>query len=667
MLAESIIRIGRPIAKSNKLPNKERIRWLTDVSSENCKNYFQNVFVVELDEMGESFSRNTVGGSRNDGKKESFVVDPKRNVSFPILYPNGGNPLHAQGIYPLPCYLMYDPHIKAMKNQEDFQEVLLPRLKNTVCYQRLGIEAREKISKRVAKVLAEHINDFYSEEKQLGILMIFDHRLTEYERFDSEINNNDYLWIQESRLSQGKQLYLNGNIALKGIVQAKFEEAGSLGKMNDSVSTFTNEKTDKVVSIYNKTWLWLSPTWDMPKSIYWGKEDWTKGIKVDRESYEAFLYGAQFLKKIQVPISSSVLKEMFAPVANVEAKKHMRATSFEPIFGIPMVLPLLDGDSEQLYQKFHHILRKNQDMKDDDLQLELLAGMKESIVPNSSDDYRLTILYYSGDLSRGNMHIRATIEDVIPSAAFKIQEILKQLKREELPDIQQTFDLKKMPMYRTETLPALLANAYGPGYVWNALQSTLHRKPLTLERLKLATMKKLNELANKEEYWEMKQELVFYYGFIYFLGRYNENILQKEKGVKQLTDWQGMMDAYHKGNVKVEDLKSPEALGFVSGLLLKQFSNSYYQKTDKDYVKHRVMKFGNKLTPEMIWKNGVLRCEELAEQWDMGLAGNFRSVLSQVLLGFIEADKNKWFVSEKETFMTAFWSGNLIYKKEENA
>jgi hypothetical protein len=82
------------------------------------------------------------------------------------------------------------------------------------------------------------------------------------------------------------------------------------------------------------------------------------------------------------------------------------------------------------------------------------------------------------------------------------------------------------------------------------------------------------------------------------------------------------------------------------------------------------MKFGNKLTPEMIWKNGVLRCEELAEQWDMGLAGNFRSVLSQVLLGFIEAEKSRWLVSEKETFMTAFWSGYLIYKpfkkEEEN-
>ena len=43
MLAESIIRVGRPIAHSN-LSNKQRIRLLTDTDRENCKNFFQNVF-----------------------------------------------------------------------------------------------------------------------------------------------------------------------------------------------------------------------------------------------------------------------------------------------------------------------------------------------------------------------------------------------------------------------------------------------------------------------------------------------------------------------------------------------------------------------------------------------------------------------------------------------
>ena len=41
------------------------------------------------------------------------------------------------------------------------------------------------------------------------------------------------------------------------------------------------------------------------------------------------------------------------------------------------------------------------------------------------------------------------------------------------------------------------------------LQATLHRKPLKADRLHFATMKKLNELANKEDYWGMNRSLSF--------------------------------------------------------------------------------------------------------------------------------------------------------------
>lgn len=660
MLAESIIRIGRPIANSPDLPVKERIRWLTDVESENCKNFFQNVLIVELGNVGDALSYVTVGKA-GEGKK-SFIVDANQSTSFPILYPNGGNPLKAQGVYPVPCYLMYEPHMKAMAEKEQFYQALLPRLKKTVGYMKLGIEEIEAVAGRVSEILEAHHTDFLTEEKQLGILMIYDERLPVYLKLSGKSDNPDELWIRESRLEPGKQLYLNGREALQGIIDAKFDEASTLGKEHNAVSTFTNQKTEEVVSVYNKSWLWLSPTWEMPKSIYWGKDEWTKGIKVDKKSYESYLYGTQFLKKIQVPLSNTVLKEMFSPISSVEAKKHMRAGSFEQIFGIPMVLPLLDEDSEQYYQKFLRILRTNQDLKEEDLHLELLAGMKQSIVPRSSDQYRLTILYYSGDLSRGSMHIRAVIEDVIPSVAYEVQNIIKQLRRRHLGQIQAVFELEQRPFFRVESLPSILANAYGPGYVWSTMQAVLHREPLTLERAVSATAKRLNELANKESYWEMKQELVFFYSFVFFLNRYNEKILAKGKDVKELADWKAMIEKYHAGSVELEDLQNAETLGFVSGLLLKQFSNSYYKKTGKDYVKHRVMKFGSKLTPEMIWKYGTLRCEELAQQWDLNISKNFHAVLAQVLLGFIEADKENLLISQKDAFMTAFWSGYLSYK-----
>ncbi|MDD4570022.1 MAG: hypothetical protein PHE70_07865 [Tepidanaerobacteraceae bacterium] len=665
MLTESIIRVGKPIVESD-LPVKERIRWLTDVNSENCKNFFRNVFLIELRNEKYALHRLQIGDLVRVKRKENFNVDENRSISFPVLYPNGGNPLHAQGIYPLPCYLMYDAHIKQMDKPEEFAEgVLLPRLQKTLGYQNWSDEDKNDILKRVTTLLKKEADTIISEDKQLGILMIFDERLPAFKKLNRRKEESPYLWINESVFDKDQHLFLDGEQVLKGIINARFDEAGSLGKKKDAISTFTNQQTDEVVSVYNKSWLWLSPTWEMQKSIYWGDKDWTKGIKIDHESYEAYLYGAQFLKQIQVPVSNSILKEMFAPIENVEAKKHKKPSSFEAIFGIPIVLPLLDSNTGELYKKFRRMLKNDQELSNTDLHLEVLAGLKDSIVPESSDKYRLTILYYSGDLSRGAMHIRAIIEDVIPSVAYGIQKILKGLRRKGLTQIQKMFSLEENRVYRIETLPALLGNAYGSGYLWSSLQDTFHKKELRIERLLLSTSKKLNELANKEDYWAMKQELVFYHSFLYFLKNYNEKILGSEKGVKELAEWQQMIDAYHRGEIKPEEIESPEGLGFVAGMLLKQFSNSYYQKTKKDFVKHRVMKFGSKLNPKMIWKDGLMRCEELAAQWDLGLASNFRAVLGPVLLGFIDAYNKNLLVSEKDVFMTAFWSGYLIYKKSE--
>src|SRR5690606_41673057 len=44
-----------------------------------------------------------------------------------------------------------------------------------------------------------------------------------------------------------------------------------------------------------------------------------------------------------------------------------------------------------------------------------------------SDTYRMTAFYYSGDLSRGDIHLRAIIEDVVPSVASAVKTILAKL------------------------------------------------------------------------------------------------------------------------------------------------------------------------------------------------------------------------------------------------
>lgn len=664
MLAESVIRIGRPIMQSD-LSLEERIRLLTDASSISCKNYFQNVIVAELGKDTDTVHYLTIG--MFDGDQKSFQVDARRNVSFPITFPNGGNPLVPQGVYALPCYLMWEPHLKKMIDAEAFaQEILLPRLNSTIGYRELMQAEREELALRISNLLAKNTQRFLREEKQLGILLVFDSRLAVYKIKEQLASEPSDLWIADSLCIPDSALYLDGEEFLNQFITAKMDEAASLGKAQNAVSTFSNQVSTEVVSIYNKSWLWLSPTWEMPCSNDWGKTDWIKGIKVDAENYAAFLYGSQFLKEIQVPLSNSLLKEMFAPIMSVEAKKHMKATSFQPIYGIPLVVPLLDGDSKQNFKKYRHMLKNQQHLSQTDLHMEVLAGMKGSIIPQFSDEHRLTILYYSGDLSRGDMHIRAIIEDIVPSIASKIQSILWRIKNYECGSIQDEFGVQRQPLYKTETLPSLLANAFGPGYVWNVLQKVFHRQSLEMKHLFQATEKKLNELVNKEDYWGMKQELIFFYVFILFYKLYNEQIRNVKGGVKDLADWKKIIEQYYSGELKDEDFNSLENLGFISGMLLKQFSHSYYMKTNKDFVKQRVMKFGSKLTPVMIWQQGVLRCQELADQWDLKLGVNFRGVLPLVLLGFLLANEKKTLVSEKNVFMTAFWSGYLLYRKPKN-
>lgn len=663
MLAESIIRIGRPI-KNGAMPCREKIRLLTDVGSENCKNFFRHVLLVELHEAEIAFQKLEIGNIVTENKKENYLVDSKKSTAFPIFYPNGGNPLHAQGIYALPCYLLYDPHIKALGDEQQFKkEFLIPRLNNTLQYRGLPPEKKEWFADRVAGLLTAKAPELIVKDKQLGILMIYDAKLSVFQQRKDRIDEDgELILIGESQLQPGQYLYLDGKEVLKNISQAKFYEAAELGREENAVSTFSNQPADEVVSIYNKSWLWLSPTWEMPRSIYWKDDEWTKGIKVDAESYAAYLYGVQFLKEIQVPVSTAVLKEMFAPVTSVEAKKNMSASSFEAIYGIPLVLPLGDGDSQQLFEKYRRMLKKDSEKQSNsDLHLKVLAGI-DRVVPAAGDEHRLTVLYYSGDLSRGNMHIRAVIEDIIPSVAGKIERILHDLRVSETGKIQTTFAVTVQPVYKTQTLPALLANAFGPGYVWEALRTVLHKEPLRIERLRLTMTRRLNELANKEDYWQMVQELVFYYSFLYFLNQYEQKILQKQGGVNTLADWNEFKALYGQGKLELSHLMSVEQLGFASGLLLRQFHNSYYQKTGKDFVKQRVMKFGSKLTPDMIWKNGLLRCEELAQQWNMNIGANFRPVLAQTLLGFLEQQNQ--LIPEKDTFMTAFWSGYLLYKAD---
>lgn len=669
MLLESIVRAGSPIAQSS-MSHVQRIRYLTDIESDTAKNFFRHVFVIELNDEGEAFHFFNFH-SENHGKT---VVDQEKASSFPIILPSGGNRTNAQGIYPIPCYPLYDKNISSLTDQSEVKKMIKSRLDRTLSYRHLDENDRKKISERVARILQKEASLYVTKEKQFGILMIADLSLNVFSVQDSVNDLESFLYVCESKVIKNPVL-LDAKKVSRGLVESRVQEAKELGEAKGKTSTLSEERSEETVSAYNKGWLWLSPTWEMPKSIYWGPKDWTKGIRLNRSEYEGFLYGTQLMKKTQVPLSSTLLKELFAPVTSMEAKQNMNPTNFDTVFGIPLLVPVLDGEAEDM-RKYYEVMSQRARLKAEneqasvsDIQLEFIAGLENIVLPRVSDDYRLMILYYSGELSRGNIHIRAVMEDVLPSILSSLQQLLKNLRDDDLPGIRRAFGLDphNKPDRRLLYLPALLSNAYGTGYLWSSLQSVLDRKEITVDRIRTYTSMKLNELANKNEFGLMRYELVFYHGFLAFYKAYCQEIVKNGKGERTMGEWMDLAKRYQAGTCTDEDYGSPETIGFISGLALKQFSQSYYTKTGRSFVEHRVMRFGSKLTPEMIWKQGLLRCEELSAQWDLRIKQNFREALARLLTSMLDAKNERWLTRYKDEFMTTFWSGYLMYQnvKEE--
>ena len=58
-----------------------------------------------------------------------------------------------------------------------------------------------------------------------------------------------------------------------------------------------------------------------------------------------------------------------------------------------------------------------------DRYLTVVTGFDVLLPEETTDDFRLTLIYYSGDYSRGDIHLRAYIQDVIPSTLRTLRNI----------------------------------------------------------------------------------------------------------------------------------------------------------------------------------------------------------------------------------------------------
>lgn len=130
-------------------------------------------------------------------------------------------------------------------------------------------------------------------------------------------------------------------------------------------------------------------------------------------------------------------------------------------------------------------------------------------------------------------------------------------------------------------------------------------------------------------------------------------------------DWRQLVANYLAGKWDDEREWSVQELGFISGLLVRQFENSYHKKVHSSFLRKRLLNFGSKLTPQMVWENGLIEFQKLIEQRELKVGKNFYPALARALLSFPNVQAAGLLDKHRHEFISTFWSGYLMYKKPE--
>ncbi|MGI6539317.1 MAG: hypothetical protein ACOX38_00835 [Bacillota bacterium] len=697
MLIENLIRIGRPFVQGG-LPPGEIIKQITDVAEPTARNFLSRVWVVEIDRRDGQFRTGRLhvqewGSYQASGKssKEVFEPDLDRAVGAPFVLPKGGNPLLPQGRYGLPVYPIYDRTVREIMDAERDEAIelcssfLSSRIERTS-----GFELSESEIAAVGCQMADGIRSTCVEDnvKALGLIILAES--TEngpFGREDFLPSGNPHLaYVGPSVLEEGKHIISRLDRCVEPFWEAKIEEGVEGGeRVGPDAVCFFCDNVGRTISAYCKAWPWMTPTWEFPFPASWisrrsrssGIDHMVEGIALCEECYKALFYGASIFLKLSTPMDTWLTRELFSPVTSAGGRETSRERGkVEPIYGSAIALPILDmsfddpDDREEFVEAISYMLTQS-DGHGADMHLSSIAGL-EVFIPEqlSKDDFRISIMYFSGNVSQGNVHLRATIEDVLPSTARLLTRLVREIgdisldiaravRSRDISDKESAF-LKS----RYSSLPYLLTMAYGGPYLWDTLSSALHRADLSYPRFVSNSAIRMGQLARQlpDSRDVFKDEVIFYLTFREFLRLYREKIMVTERGGAYIgmRNWRTLLDMMSKELPTDMCFKNVEELGFGCGYLTGVFARQYWAATKfgdsgKDYLKHRVMTFGTDLSPDVLHKRGLGRMEEVARRVNMHLSEDFRIRLGIVLAEYARMEDDV--SSDRHGFMAAFWSG----------
>ncbi|MFZ5633835.1 MAG: TM1802 family CRISPR-associated protein [Bacillota bacterium] len=639
---------------------------------------------------------------------QSFKPDEKKAAGTPFIVPIGGNPLTPQGRYGPPVYPVYDQQIRffASGNLDEAVNFFRGRVERT-----LGFSLNSEECRQVAEELvgaAQKLGP--GKEKVLGIVVLADTSSNDVFGLvpeDAPVSKG-YAELGPSVLLPGYKIVSCLEKAMELFINARVEEGAALGSREGPKAkcSFCGE-AGRTVSPDCKALPWLATTWTGPLPTSLKEERIVDSISLCPSCYSAMNFGANVFLKLTRLVDNTLVRELFAPVATATGKEAVRQSgSKETIYGSLYALPVTDGfledgeEREQFVEDLYSILKE---LPKQERNLHAITGF-ESCLPagddQKMDNYRLTLIYYSGDPGRKDIHLRTVIEDVVPSTAKQLRNLVLDVREEANKTWIEVWGPNYRQDYIYNSLPNLLVYAYGGTYLWHSLAACLHRQLLSFERFMANYVHRLDGLTAElpESHWQMKKEVFFFLIFNKFLELYTERI-QNEPGGEDVVrkDWRELLDVISTD--KIYDMTFDVfSLGFVAGYLTRQFHNSYYYKKKRerggvdtaevgakdaeaaepkgrdkiDFIKERIMTFGSKLSPDAVFRRGLFMMDEYARRLDMDIIANqsFWSRLGIVITAYEDEELKREVQKNRDTFMGSFWAGYHLMqlaKGEKNA
>ena len=672
MLIEDLIRLGRPLLESKEFAAEDVLRLVTGVEDERVKNFYRHVFVVEVPaEEGRAprvLPMQAFGESVREHGRDDFKVEHDRAVGMPFVLPSGGNPLQPQGRY-LPVYPCYDRHLQDFRGSaQAVKQFLAGRLERTV-----GFRLSGNMVNAIASVVHEALKeaDFGDEKKVLGILVL------------ARCEPDGYFTLEPCRSPGASGWPLMDRASCRtsprssmGSGPPSSRKAKKPAHASDRAAS--RECRAKLVAAYCKAWPWAFPTWTCPLPLGGDEQMLIESVALSPETYKALTLGACVFNRLASPVSSLITRELFSPADSRPGKEQAkRRRDLTVIHGSGFLLPVLSRalDDDEAREEYVRGVRwmltaDPQDPTMTDRYMTAVTGFDIMLPPGATDDFRLTLVYFSGEFSRGDVHLRAYIQDVVPSTLSQLRDLARAERKRALqllsilmPGMSEEQSAYLGRCY--ESVPYLLVRAYGGAYLWQQLESVLHRHGLDGRRVTAIAARRMQSLIPRwpNSRYELFEEVGFYLSFLSILGRVNAELAGSHED-PIMRPWKELLDMIDNKPVAELQLTDASEIGFACGALIKRFGMAYYKamkptKANPDYLRDRVLTFGTDLRVQAVQEKGLKLIFELPNRLKSLKRNRDLEERTGAAMAAFEQARDA-IDKKKDTFLTAFWSGYAL-------